>query len=81
MTFMNSSIDSKFQFLNVALAEFFPIHEKHGKLFFFFWNIHLGCTSRFFITHRRVGKFWSLKLGWFHILLNYEDIPSNIECL
>ena len=44
MTFMNSSIDSKFQFLNVALAEFFPIHEKHGKLFFFF----LEYTSRLY---------------------------------
>ena len=38
-------------FLNVALAGFFPIHEKNKKLDFLNTSLALGYTSKFFPNH------------------------------
>ena len=38
-------------FLNVALAGFFPIHEKDKKLDFLNTSLALGYTSKFFSNH------------------------------
>ena len=64
----------KNRFCDFWTFQFFPIHEKDGKLGFM--NISECCTS-IFSQFTRVGKLELLNFPWFHILLNCKDSLSG----